>query len=89
MLNNFDFNFQILFPLLFTDMVDKVDIEASVRGGGVSGKAGAIRFGISWGLRSFVSPEVVERMRIGNCIFYIYNKLITMILNIILFKIYF
>lgn len=55
-------------------MVDKVDIEASVRGGGVSGKAGAIRFGISWGLRSFVAPEVVERMRIGNYIFNIYNN---------------
>lgn len=46
-------------------MVDKVDIEATVRGGGVSGKAGAIRFGISWSLRSFVEPEMVERMRIG------------------------
>lgn len=59
------FFFQLLFPLLFTDMVDKVDIEATVSGGGVSGKAGAIRFGISWSLRSFVDSEVVERMRIG------------------------
>ncbi|VVC30336.1 Ribosomal protein S9,Ribosomal protein S5 domain 2-type fold,Ribosomal protein S5 domain 2-type fold [Cinara cedri] len=56
---------QILFPLLFTDMVEKVDIEATVRGGGISGKAGAIRFGISWSLRSFVEPETVERMRIA------------------------
>lgn len=46
-------------------MVDKVDIEATVSGGGVSGKAGAIRFGISWSLRSFVDSEMVERMRIG------------------------
>jgi small subunit ribosomal protein S9 len=46
-------------------MIDKVDIEATVSGGGVSGKAGAIRFGISWCLCSFVDPEVVERMRIG------------------------
>lgn len=46
-------------------MIDKVDIEATARGGGSSGKAGAIRFGISWGLRSFVEPETVERMRIG------------------------
>lgn len=51
-------------------MIDKVDIEATVRGGGSSGKAGAIRFGISWGLRSFVEPETVERMRIGNYIIY-------------------
>ncbi|XP_050548651.1 28S ribosomal protein S9, mitochondrial [Daktulosphaira vitifoliae] len=56
---------QILFPLLFTDMVDKVDIEASVRGGGISGKAGAIRYGISWGLRSFVDNDTVEKMRIA------------------------
>lgn len=51
-------------------MIDKVDIEATVRGGGVSGKAGAIRYGISWCLRSFVDPEVVERMRIGTFFFY-------------------
>lgn len=56
---------QVLFPLLFTDTIDKVDIEATVRGGGSSGKAGAIRFGISWALRSFVEPETVERMRIA------------------------
>jgi len=49
-------------------MVDKVDINATVKGGGVSGKAGAIRFGISWSLRSFVDPETVERMRIGKYI---------------------
>lgn len=53
-------------------MIDKVDIEASVRGGGVSGKAGAIRFGISWGLRSFIDPEMVERMRVGNYILYLW-----------------
>lgn len=47
-------------------MVEKVDIEATVNGGGISGKAGAIRFGISWGLRSFVDAETVDRMRIGN-----------------------
>jgi len=56
---------QILFPLLFTDMIDKVDIEATVKGGGISGKAGAIRFGISWALRSFVESETIERMRIA------------------------
>jgi len=54
-------------------MVDKVDIHATVRGGGVSGKAGAIRFGISWSLRSFVDPETVERMRIGKYISYLYT----------------
>ena len=34
-------------PLVTTGTVGKVDIEATVHGGGVSGQAGAIRHGIS------------------------------------------
>ena len=34
-------------PLNTTDMVSKVDITATVKGGGVTGQAGAIRHGIS------------------------------------------
>lgn len=34
-------------PLVTTDNVDKVDIEATVKGGGVTGQAGAIRHGIA------------------------------------------
>lgn len=34
-------------PLTTTSMVDKVDIEATVTGGGVTGQAGAIRHGIA------------------------------------------
>ena len=34
-------------PLVATDMVGKVDIVCTVKGGGVTGKAGAIRHGIS------------------------------------------
>ena len=34
-------------PLKTTDMADKVDINATVKGGGVTGQAGAIRHGIS------------------------------------------
>ena len=34
-------------PLNKTDMADKVDINATVKGGGVTGQAGAIRHGIS------------------------------------------
>jgi len=34
-------------PLSTTDMAGKVDIKASVKGGGVTGQAGAIRHGIS------------------------------------------
>jgi small subunit ribosomal protein S9 len=38
---------QILRPLELTDTLGKYDISANVRGGGVSGQAGAIRHGIS------------------------------------------
>ncbi|MBE6912680.1 MAG: 30S ribosomal protein S9 [Oscillospiraceae bacterium] len=34
-------------PLVSTDMLDKVDIDATVIGGGVTGQAGAIRHGIA------------------------------------------
>jgi len=34
-------------PLALTSLVDKVDIEATVVGGGVTGQAGAIRHGIA------------------------------------------
>ncbi|MCL2628197.1 MAG: 30S ribosomal protein S9 [Oscillospiraceae bacterium] len=34
-------------PLSATDMVSKVDINATVKGGGVTGQAGAIRHGIA------------------------------------------
>lgn len=57
--------FQLLFPLLFTEMLNKVDVEAHVEGGGCSGQAGALRWGIAWGLRSFVDSEMVEKMRLG------------------------
>ncbi|KAL2743426.1 hypothetical protein V1477_008915 [Vespula maculifrons] len=46
-------------------MVEKVDIEATVENGGPTGQSGAIRWGISWCLRSFVTPEVVENMKIA------------------------
>ena len=39
-------------PLVSTDMLDKVDIEATVIGGGFTGQAGAIRHGISRALLS-------------------------------------
>ncbi|KAK9882096.1 hypothetical protein WA026_018942 [Henosepilachna vigintioctopunctata] len=46
-------------------MIGKVDVEAQVKGGGYSGQAGAIRWGISWGLRSFIDSETVEKMRLA------------------------
>ncbi|CAH0545876.1 unnamed protein product [Brassicogethes aeneus] len=56
---------QVIFPLLFTNMINKVDIEANVEGGGSSGQAGAIRWGIAWGLRSFLDQETIEKMRLA------------------------
>lgn len=58
---------QILFPLHFTNLIGKVDINANVQGGGFSGQSGAIRWGISMGLRSFTDDDCIERMRIGKC----------------------
>lgn len=54
-----------MFPLIFTNMLGKVDVEAHVEGGGYSGQAGAIRWGIAMALRSFVNEEMIEKMRIG------------------------
>jgi len=56
---------QVLFPLVFCNMLGRVDIEANVAGGGTSGQAGAIRWGIAMGLRSFIDPELIEEMRIA------------------------
>lgn len=46
-------------------MIEKIDIEANVAGGGPSGQAGAIRWGIAMGLRCFIDQEMIEKMRIG------------------------
>jgi small subunit ribosomal protein S9 len=56
---------QVLFPLIFAGLLGAVDVEATVSGGGFSGQAGAVRWGIAWSLRSFVDTETVERMRLG------------------------
>lgn len=56
---------QVLFPLVFANMVEKVDIVANVAGGGTSGQAGAIRWGVAMSLRSFVDTDTVDRMRLG------------------------
>ncbi|XP_058837221.1 small ribosomal subunit protein uS9m isoform X2 [Topomyia yanbarensis] len=56
---------QVLFPLIFANMVGKVDVSANVEGGGFSGQAGAIRWGIAMALRSFVDADIIDRMRIA------------------------
>lgn len=44
-------------PLELTENLDKYDISVNVRGGGISGQAGAIRHGISRALVS-INPEL-------------------------------
>ncbi|XP_017967604.1 28S ribosomal protein S9, mitochondrial [Drosophila navojoa] len=56
---------QLLFPLSYSEMLGKVDVEANVEGGGPSGQAGAIRWGIAMSLRSFVDQEMIESMRLA------------------------
>lgn len=48
----------VLQPLALTKMQDKVDVQASVAGGGISGQAGAIRLGIA---RSLVKQDETLR----------------------------
>ncbi|XP_024936358.1 28S ribosomal protein S9, mitochondrial-like [Cephus cinctus] len=57
--------FLVIFPLIFTGLTDAVDVEAIVTGGGVTSQAGAVRWGIAWGLRSFVNSEMLEKMRVA------------------------
>lgn len=59
------FILKVMFPLVFSGMLEKVDIEANVEGGGEMGQAGAIRWGISMALRSFVDSDTLDRMRLG------------------------
>ncbi|CAH2267013.1 jg6712 [Pararge aegeria aegeria] len=56
---------QVIFPLIFTGMQDKVDVIANIEGGGPSGQSGAIRWGIAWGLRSFVDKSMLEAMQVA------------------------
>ena len=54
-----------MFPLQFTGLLFKVDVEATVVGEGVMAQAVAIRHGLALALRSFVDPEMVENMRLA------------------------
>ncbi|GLG93346.1 40S ribosomal protein S16, partial [Gryllus bimaculatus] len=65
---------QILFPLIMTKQLKNVDVEAEVIGGGPSGQAGAIRWGIAFCLRSFVDKEMIEQMRLAGLLTRDYRK---------------
>ena len=51
-------------PLVATELLGKVDIEATVAGGGVTGQAGAMRHGISRALLS-VNPEYRPTLKVA------------------------
>ena len=50
-------------PLVTTETVGKVDIVATVTGGGVTGQAGAIRHGIARALLQFNSEELRPQLK--------------------------
>jgi len=52
----------IRFPLTITDNLGKFDVNATVRGGGTSGQAGALRLGIAKALLEFNS-ELRPRLK--------------------------
>jgi small subunit ribosomal protein S9 len=53
---------QIKQPLLVTETADKFDVLASLRGGGVSGQAGALRLGIARALIEY-NGELRSRLK--------------------------
>ncbi|CAD0203114.1 unnamed protein product [Chrysodeixis includens] len=56
---------QVIFPLIFTGLLDKVDVDCHIEGGGPSGQSGAIRWGIAWSLRSFVDSNMLQQMQVA------------------------
>jgi len=56
---------QVLFPIEFTGLLGLVDVKATVSGGGPAGQAGALRYAIATCLRSFVTGDMMERMRLA------------------------
>jgi small subunit ribosomal protein S9 len=56
---------QIMFPLQYCGMLGKVDVEASVRDGGISNQASAIRLALARGIACFSTKEERERLRLA------------------------
>ena len=52
----------VIRPLKIVEMAGKVDIDVSVKGGGVSGQAGAIRLAIARAL-TYLDPEYRETLK--------------------------
>ncbi|HXH07581.1 MAG TPA: 30S ribosomal protein S9 [Vicinamibacterales bacterium] len=53
---------QIRQPLLLTETADKFDVLATIRGGGISGQAGALRLGIARALIEY-NAELRQRLK--------------------------
>ncbi|HWP98953.1 MAG TPA: 30S ribosomal protein S9 [Vicinamibacterales bacterium] len=53
---------QIRQPLLLTETADKFDVLATIRGGGLSGQAGALRLGIARALIEY-NAELRQRLK--------------------------
>ncbi len=49
-------------PLLLTETADKLDVVVRVRGGGVSGQAGALRHGVARALVEY-NPELRQKLK--------------------------
>ncbi|XP_038059423.1 28S ribosomal protein S9, mitochondrial-like isoform X2 [Patiria miniata] len=54
---------QVMFPFHFLGMLNRFDLDCTVRGGGKSGQSGAVRLATARALRSFVDESTVEKMR--------------------------
>lgn len=71
---------QVLFPLVLSKMLNKVDIEAEVlQGEGETAIVGALRLGISRGVANFVDPDTKEKMRLGK------DKFLNSLINLFYF----
>lgn len=53
-------------PLELVDMVEKLDLYITVKGGGISGQAGAIRHGITRALWNTTSPCVLNCVKLAS-----------------------
>jgi len=54
----------VMYPLQFTKLLGRVDLDCLVDGGGVTAQAGAIRYATAMALRSFVDPQVQTDMKV-------------------------
>ena len=71
----------VIQPLELLDLVEKVDIDIKVKGGGNFGQAGAIRHGISRALILFCCPEEREALDFFSLLYTYFSKSASCLLN--------